>query len=597
MVKKDLNSDLKHKGVEEKYYFFLQLWHELLDQRTLDIYQYRLFNTYSALNELVSVIDKTICGVFTNSCNIEACTEECAYIVKQDNIIKKYNSSLWNTLNNHLNKKHTQRNEQLSLKFQVSYAISQIEDDYLKWIFDEIQNDVDQNDNINIIYHSQVLISQCIFNGWSTKSLYQCDRFFYNTYNVEIECQRWEQFKKYLYSSDRDFDIFINIKDISPEQASALSTHLNVQLYTGGTIAQNNEDYPDDLKHLFLHSKKYVKFPIKAKDIFSAAHLAIKTFSDKINVLSFYNIINAWDMKSLIIVAVDSSKRYFKSLTCEDLFKTYDYIDVSGYVYNHTVKILKEDRFVDIKDKLIGAFSYSNISHASLFHEEKYMTLWIALESLSRTEMCTDIISNVKNTVPAALSIRYLFRIIRNFAEDLIRCNIDLNFSSISYDINKDSKSQLVKEVISIMKDDELYSELESKCICSNLLFYRVKEIKKIICDLDYAVKKYTNYYNHVLWQIQRLYRIRNEIAHSATAEKLTLTIYTEHLYDYLSTFVAEIVSCVNEKNLTTIGEVFCKIQDNYNVFKEIADNREKTKEDKDLLNNTVFTTGILSFF
>ena len=59
MVKKDLNSDLKHKGVEEKYYFFLQLWHELLDQRTLDIYQYRLFNTYSALNELVSVIDKT----------------------------------------------------------------------------------------------------------------------------------------------------------------------------------------------------------------------------------------------------------------------------------------------------------------------------------------------------------------------------------------------------------------------------------------------------------------------------------------------------------------------------------------------------------
>ena len=164
-----------------------------------------------------------------------------------------------------------------------------------------------------------MLISQCIFNGWSTKSLYQCDRFFYNTYNVEIECQRWEQFKKYLYSSDRDFDIFINIKDISPEQASALSTHLNVQLYTGGTIAQNNEDYPDDLKHLFLHSKKYVKFPIKAKDIFSAAHLAIKTFSDKINVLSFYNIINAWDMKSLIIVAVDSSKRYFKSLTCEDL--------------------------------------------------------------------------------------------------------------------------------------------------------------------------------------------------------------------------------------------------------------------------------------
>ena len=65
MIKKDLNCDLQRKGVERKYFFFLQLWHELLDQRTLDIYQYRLFNTYSALNELVSVINKDlIVGVY-----------------------------------------------------------------------------------------------------------------------------------------------------------------------------------------------------------------------------------------------------------------------------------------------------------------------------------------------------------------------------------------------------------------------------------------------------------------------------------------------------------------------------------------------------
>jgi len=597
MIKKDLNSDLERKGVEKKYFFFLQLWHELLDQRTLDIYQYRLFNTYSALNELISVIDKTLSGVFTTNYNIDACVDESAQIVKKDIILKKNNISLWRALVNHLNKKHGQKSEQLSLRFQATYAISILGEDYFHWIFDEIKNDIDNGNKEEVMYCVQVLISQCIYNGWSTKSLYQCDRFFYNSFVAECSDDRWEHFKNYLLSSERVFKVYVNIKKLTPQQIEVLSDTLHINVYTGTTIAQDNsETYTDTLKNTFERNKKYAEYQLKAKDIYSASHLAIKKISDKINILSFYNIINAWDMHSLNIIAVDVTSCYFKGFSCEDLFKTYDYIDSSGFVFENTLSITQNDEHKEIGDKLLGAFSYANISRASFFHEEKYMTLWIALESLSRTEMCPDIISNVKNTVPAALSIRYLFRIIRNFAEDLIRCNVDLNFSTTSFDINNSSKSQLVKDILSILKNEVLYNELENKCNCSDLLLYRIKEVRKIIHDLDYSIQKYNNYYNHILWQIQRLYRIRNEIAHSASTENLSLTIYTEHLYDYLSTFISEIVSCVSVNRLISLGEVFCKIQDNYTVFKEIADSRNKSQEDKDLLNNTVFTTGILSF-
>ena len=52
--------------------------------------------------------------------------------------------------------------------------------------------------------------------------------------------------------------------------------------------------------------------------------------------------------------------------------------------------------------------------------------------------------------------------------------------------------------------------------------------------------RKIENHYRHIYWQIQRLYRIRNEIAHAALREQVSLIVYLEHLYHYLSTYISE---------------------------------------------------------
>ena len=59
------------------------------------------------------------------------------------------------------------------------------------------------------------------------------------------------------------------------------------------------------------------------------------------------------------------------------------------------------------------------------------MNLWVALESLARTDMYADIISCVKDTVPAAVCIRYIYRIVRNYVEDCSRCGIRFDFALI----------------------------------------------------------------------------------------------------------------------------------------------------------------------
>ncbi|MBO6230460.1 MAG: hypothetical protein J6O50_07815 [Ruminiclostridium sp.] len=600
MVKKDLNIDLLRKKVESKYIFFVQLWHELLDQRTLDTYQYKLLNSYSALCELITVIDKTRTGIFTSSHNIIDCVDECAQIVKSDIILKKNNQMLWNRLVNHLSKHSREKNEQLALKFQVEYAISELKEQYSVWIHKELNTAISDDNKESIIYCTKALISQCIYNGWSTKSLYKCDRFFYKYKDVP-NYDSMQSFSNYLSSGDKEFIVYISVSNFTYKQPPNIINELEKLDFTIKSTDQIKSDYRDDnerLIHLFESSKAYFSIDVKAKDIYSSAYKAVQILSDKINVLSFYNIIDTWDISNIKMISVDNSSAYGIPLTSSDLFKTYDYIDTSGFIFENTVKIMNDHALMEIIDKLRASFSYANISRASLFQQEKYMTLWIALESLSRTEMYDDIISNVKNTVPAALSTRYLFRIIRNFAEDLIRCNIDLRFNGGTfYDIKDSSKTKVVSNLIAIIKNDILYPKLEEKCNCSDLLHYRINEIKTILTDVKYAVCKFTNYHQHISWQIQRLYRIRNEIAHSATIDKNSLTIYTEHLFDYLSTFVSEIVSCTQKSKFKNIGEIYCKIQDNYAVFQELVKFPDKiTDVDKQMLDETLFKTGVLDF-
>lgn len=61
------------------------------------------------------------------------------------------------------------------------------------------------------------------------------------------------------------------------------------------------------------------------------------------------------------------------------LYQTYDYIDSSGRIFEDTKNIFLDDTKKEIREKLQRSFGYTNISRASLFQEEKYMNLWVAL--------------------------------------------------------------------------------------------------------------------------------------------------------------------------------------------------------------------------
>lgn len=118
----------------------------------------------------------------------------------------------------------------------------------------------------------------------------------------------------------------------------------------------------------------------------------------------------------------------------------------------------------------------------------------------------------------------------------------------------------------------------------NSLLQYRCEDIHKLLTDLQYAWNKISSHHDKINWQLQRLYRIRNEIAHSALQEKTSLLIYIEHLFDYLSTFVSEIVTRIDMESICSIEEVLMDIQGNYNEFESICSDRKNTLNIEDIL-------------
>lgn len=586
------DSRLTANHVDTKVIPFYQVWQELVHTQTLDVYQYRVLTSLSALNELITVIKKTQEGLFTTDDNIEACRQETLYILKQDKVLVKYNKPLLNRLQAALGKRPSSQPEKNRLLHHVKYAVGILSPKYLEWVLIELKASILAGDVGDIEYYANIVASQAVNNGWSPAALFEMLRFFSQSKSFAAQ---WNDFKDALLRTSLcSHDILINVPfaPLPPEEqarAQGALSQLGLELKTYAEVVADYENI-NDIGTLVKAEKKYFKIPVEAKDIYSAAHIAISKLATVLNLASFYNLVDAWNLKSVVIVAINTASTYHRSFTAESLYSTYDYLDSSGRVFESTRRIFSDPGKHTIRDKLQGAFSYTNISRSSLFQEEKYMNLWVALESLSRTNMYSNIISNVKETVPAAICIRYVYRIVRNFVEDCKRCNISLEFGTVVIDTEQPTKQKMVKDTIAVFQDSSLYPQLNNNCSSNSLLKHRCGEVYKLVTDIDFAFRKIENHYNRVNWQIQRLYRIRNEIAHAALQEQTSLIAYIEHLDDYLSTYISEIVTCISDKRLDTFEEALCSIKDNYDVFVALYQDADKTT-----LKDHILTTGIIS--
>ena len=591
MLREQNDGLLRQKGVDEKVVPFYQIWQELVNEKTMDIYQYRILTSLSALEELAEVLRKTLAGIFINDANIESCREETLYILNTDMILEKYYRAIVNRLKYCLGQKPKNDAEKTRLYALVKYTVTEIMPKYELYAVEELKASILEGNLNEISMYANIVASQAAHNGWSSQALNDLLRFFRENKTFD---EQWSLFEETILDTEqKGHEVLIHIPFRNQRNGDDLDTlgilrNLGLETYTYGQL---NTEFGEinDISSLLNAGKRYFRVQVLAFDVYAAAHKAIRKISDLLNLGSFYNLVSAWNLSAVSFVVINKANKYHKAFNAEQLYKTYDYLDSSGKVFEYTKNIFIDDNKRALREKLTGTFGYANISRASLFQEEKYMNLWVALESLARTRMYPDIISNVKQTVPAAMSLRYIYRIVRNYVEDCIRCKVEFDFPNHHIDMKQESKQTIVKETIEVFRTQELYSILLRKCEVNSLLKYRTETVYKILNDMAMLKDKVKNHHDRVEWQIQRLYRIRNEIVHSALQNETSLIMYIEHLYDYLSTYISEIVTCMSERQEGTLEETLAIIKDNYDVFMAFME-----KGEYQLVVEKVIKTGVI---
>lgn len=585
MLSNSNDSRLRQKNVDNKYIFFFQRWQELLESRTLDMYQYNILNTYVACVELIDVIEKTMFGLLTSRINVDDCKDEALSIVKCDEILEKHNRPLRNLLLRILGSKidGKARGDILDdkngaqyislnrLKFQLQTPVRQLEQHYLSYVLEELKASIDAQDKAKTEICMKALISQCISMGWSTKGLFLLSELFEGE---KSELEKWTAFKNRITTDGNTFfEIYYSIKietrpGMGAENVRDTIRAVGLRINTGSEIINGDENRRDLYSKLSAETT-YIISEVSAADLYSAVLAVINTLNSKLSIATFYNTISPWIANSPQIVAYNKSSHTALALRLTDIFKTYDYIDSNNGVFEDTNRIFTNGAKEHITTKLSAAFAYTNLSRSSLFQETKYISLWIALESVMRTGQYSDIISHVKFVLPEILCIRYFYRMVRNFSEDCIRCGFKTE-TSIGIDMQSANKKELVKQLICIFRDSQAYQVLHTRCSANSLLDYRCSEIHELLNDPTAIIQKFEHYTQKIRWHIQRLYRIRNEITHSAFQEDKSLVIYIEHLYTYLAQLMSEVVYYVEHKNVSTIEEAYAIILESYRTYYEL---------------------------
>ena len=550
---------------------------ELLSIYTIDSYRIRLHNPKTLLEELREVIYSSIQGVLTNNDYVEFESKELKRLLSEDNdgLVFK-----------HLNKKHflsilekPNRNN-YSLILQSSNIILKYNTEYLDNVYRDISNIlnsytkfVDSKGAIapsyaieyeivkkKLIRLLEYFYIELINKGFSKQYLYKRIQsiFVYNTHftNFDIQYNRFEQLIK---SDNENYTVIFSIEDQSFKYNELKK--IDARYSFVDKILKNKfcSKISDSGKEFIEKNKQYILIAIsfQSKDYFSAVQLGINKFSKDLDIYHLGYNRKYYKIASQCLVIGDKDPS--QSSVLPSNYQIDGYFHDSGDIFDNIL-----DKITKLKQKNIDKDSYKKILSAIRYYrtgsespelETKLLNYWIGLEfiftSFSSEEKTID---RIRKYFPISHSLIYIKRNLVDFHKTLKRLNLDQQVTSYN-----DSLIYLLSNIA--------YEDVKSKST-SELLVYRANFFQKWYQEPNKIGDSLRKHQENLVWNITRLYRIRNEIVHNAAIKN---GIYTNiaHLKYYLTFILNSILDFMAENAIDVDNDGKISIDD-YFIAQEI---------------------------
>jgi len=221
------------------------------------------------------------------------------------------------------------------------------------------------------------------------------------------------------------------------------------------------------------------------------------------------------------------------------------------------------------RGKIKSAFHFYRTGRDTEQLENKFLNWWTALEYLVKTGEQGQIMPEIEKRLVPIFVLGYAGKHLRNYANVLYFCQARLSASATSQFDVYDYKDLNPLHFFTLLKDQDEFREIEvALARYPSLLFY-LRRFKEQMRDAKAINAFYANYEKRIIWHINRIYRIRCDIVHSA-GYSMNLTLLSANLEYYLKYVLTAILENLNyNKDISSLTELYDRTNYTFNCLKK----------------------------
>lgn len=537
------------KTLSEGELFFAQRWWELLDVSTHDNHYVNCLNLHIALVELWNTCKDILEGE-TYKWHLDSVVKETREIAKNDPVIQLHAPHYYNILIKSLQNTPQQDKEIYKLYLQLNLIVKYIESRYIKWLIVQLNKEIKNTNFFKIDSLVNCLISELIYRGWSINTLFNLikkEDFYKKNY--------WRSVFVNFLKSKQKYICLIKINTEINEKFIDACSYVGLNILDGNNIVRK---YPiPGLENVISNNSKYYIEEVEAYERNSAINRYIEQFVRKEDVLRFYGYKSPKVAQNATIISEKELKfvtgvqipKFSSSLSPVALEKPLEFAS----------KLPPEP--MNLMQKVYRQCRQAEESPSA---ESCFLNIWVALESFTKTDEYSEKESDfvrIRDNVSSAVAMGYIFNLVRYFLADCKRCQVYLQGIMTLSDNTHLDTTKLVKVLLDSTKNSKLLSECQIK---NTLLGYRCEQLINLLGDPKKVSEKIRNHSRRVQWHLQRMYRVRNSIVHSANHDNQNLNLLIRHLNSYLRSTVNGSIFYLYKTNSTNFDEIFYTMKQNY---------------------------------
>lgn len=497
--------------------FFKARLVEILHQSTLDSNRVRTHNAHTIVLELRSLIDQWRNGNIKQFETVELCAREAKNKIEAD-VVYLSDYPHKKILSDYLDAFIRDGKTKPSFCERIKHLLEDLllntdSQKYISNLLLEIKSltsllpveGIDEVQLMGKLYCLDCLISnlcsELIYVGFSKSYLYTCAKNF----KIKNFPDSYDKFVKLINLDNRkDYIIIFKLSVSRAEADIDLPEFVKSfpEKYKTERVVNRRPNFITA-----LNDQRFYSVKVKSYDEFAAIKQAKEKLSNHLDRIHFaLHNSKITPLLSALVLEKIGDEFY---VSARSTLPILDSIHQKGQTHINIV----QDRLnaihtssninIDVTNRINAALRHLRIGDADTEIEQRFINYWIALEFLFSTPIASD---------------STFGRIKDNLVSILVSCYGKRNLSAI----DKQIRSKVKDIEIPHIWETDAVDIIKSKVKLPILLEYRLNRYSThILSNKDANIRKYLELHKqNVIWQIARIYRLRNELIHEAAIKQ-----------------------------------------------------------------------------